>query len=95
MPAGTKVAFSASLLPTGEQNADINPFLAYKHVFTNAGNAYNPDTGNIKSVGTLSIWYICRQHNISIDKIYSCRLYKVISTTSYCMCNNTVISKNV
>ncbi|KAF3705415.1 Complement C1q-like protein 4 C1q and tumor necrosis factor-related protein 11 [Channa argus] len=45
---GTQVAFSASLLPDGEDT--IGPFpihtpLVYKRVVTNIGNSYNPNTG--------------------------------------------------
>lgn len=44
-----KVAFSASLLASGEgntDNEDIVP-LIYKNVFTNIGNHYNPNTGSL------------------------------------------------
>ncbi|XP_037334265.1 uncharacterized protein LOC119222037 [Pungitius pungitius] len=42
-----KVAFSASLLESGEGNTEGDAFvpLVYKNVFTNIGNHYNPNTG--------------------------------------------------
>ncbi|XP_030590386.1 uncharacterized protein LOC115783615 [Archocentrus centrarchus] len=43
-----KVAFSASLLATGEGNTESGPdytTLIFKNVFTNIGNHYNPNTG--------------------------------------------------
>uniref|UniRef100_A0A8C3ADD1 C1q domain-containing protein n=1 Tax=Cyclopterus lumpus TaxID=8103 RepID=A0A8C3ADD1_CYCLU len=39
-----KVAFSASLLASGEGNT-VGPTLVYKNIFTNIGNHYNPTTG--------------------------------------------------
>uniref|UniRef100_A0A7N6C427 C1q domain-containing protein n=1 Tax=Anabas testudineus TaxID=64144 RepID=A0A7N6C427_ANATE len=43
----SKLAFSASLLDSGEGNTDNQVFapLIYKNVFTNIGNHYNPNTG--------------------------------------------------
>ncbi|KAI4877991.1 hypothetical protein NFI96_012186, partial [Prochilodus magdalenae] len=48
-----KVAFSATLsYPVGSHkfiHASESPILPYKNVFTNIGNAYNPDTGVFKA----------------------------------------------
>ncbi|XP_041940038.1 cerebellin-1-like isoform X2 [Alosa sapidissima] len=43
---GAKVAFSASLWETGEKRSDVSTILAYKHIFTNVGNAYDSNTGD-------------------------------------------------
>lgn len=43
-----KLAFSASLLASGEGNSDYTSGaqLIYKNVITNIGNHYNPNTGS-------------------------------------------------
>ncbi|XP_031440610.1 complement C1q-like protein 2 [Clupea harengus] len=46
---GPKVAFSASLAPSGEvyeKHSDTSPNLVYKRIFTNTGNAYDSNTGS-------------------------------------------------
>ena len=61
-----RVSFSASLVASGVEN--FGPFskpttLIYRHVITNTGNAYNPNTGmtlktaQIQTVGIIDILY--------------------------------------
>ena len=56
MTEGPKVAFSASHKAFGVnlwKPSDAFPFLDYKQVITNTGNAYNPNTGNTKALLSL------------------------------------------
>lgn len=53
MTEGPKVAFSASLAASGEiyqDHSDASPNLVYKRIFTNIGNAYDCNKGNIPDI---------------------------------------------
>ena len=55
MTEGPKVAFSASLTASGVIRvfSSASPFLVYKRVITNIGNAYDSNTGNTKALLSL------------------------------------------
>lgn len=60
-----KVAFSASLLESGEGNIEYGSEFAtliFRNVFTNTGNHYNPNTG--RQIRLLSnYWFHSFHHN--------------------------------
>lgn len=76
----SKLAFSASLLDSGEGNTDNQVFapLIYKNVFTNIGNHYNPNTGETDSL----IEWLIDFNNFTLSVIVTVFFLLVFQVTS-------------
>ncbi|KAF7668076.1 hypothetical protein LDENG_00033920 [Lucifuga dentata] len=74
----SKVAFSASLLASGEGNTGSKDFvqLIFRNVFTNVGNHYNVNTGYFTAPVRGAYYFRCTGHIAHSDESMKIRLVK-------------------